>query len=238
MYKFNFASDLIASHPDKAPLIFWGALILIAAVGYLLGSVNTGIILSRTVFHDDIREHGSGNAGATNMLRTHGTISGVLTLVGDALKAFCAVLLGALAMNILGAYVAGLFCIVGHIFPLYYGFRGGKGVVVTATMIACTNIRVFVIVLIIFLILVIGTKFISLGSVISAAVYPLILFKLTSASVSSAYDYVGVLIAFIIAALIVWKHRENIKRIYNHTENKISFTKKGKSEDKKGITDK
>ena len=237
MYTHNFSSDLISRYPEAGTFIFWGSILILAVLGYLLGSLNFGIILSKIIYKDDIREHGSGNAGATNMLRTHGTVSGVATLVGDALKTFVSILCGALLMNILGAYIAGFFCMVGHIFPLYYGFKGGKGVVVTGVLVALTDIRVFLILITVFLILVIGTKYISLGSVIGVALYPLVLFKVISSSESTtSFHYVGVLFAFIIAGLIIWKHRENLKRIYNHTESKISFKRKKKNEPEKEKT--
>lgn len=231
MYSHNFTADLISSYPDKGTLIFWLSLVLIAVFSYIVGSFNFGIFLSKILYKDDIREHGSGNAGATNMLRTHGTLIGVATLLGDAAKAFISILAGALLMNILGIYVAGFFCIVGHIFPIFYGFKGGKGVVVTGVMIAFTDIRVFLVALILFIILVAGTKYISLGSVICVAVYPILLFRFaSSAETFSSFRYIGVVFAFFAAALVIWKHRENIRRIYNHTESKFSFKKKGSAD--------
>lgn len=231
MYSHNYAADLIKLFPDYGNLIFWSCAVLIAVAGYLIGSFNGGIVLSKIIFKDDIRSHGSKNAGATNMLRTHGTFFGVATLIFDFFKTFVAVFLGALIMNILGAYIAGFFSVIGHIFPVYYGFKGGKGVAAAGALIAFTDIRVFVILVVIFLIVVLGTKFVSLGSVIVAAVYPILLFKLVSSSeTSTVYNYIGVLFAFIIGVTIVLKHKENIVRIYNHTESKFSFSKKGKNE--------
>lgn len=233
MYSFNFASDLISKYPTHSVLIFWSSAVFLALIGYFIGSLNGGIVLSRIVFKDDIRSHGSGNAGATNMLRTHGTVFGVVTLLFDFFKTFVSVFAGALLMNILGAYIAGFFCVMGHIFPIYYGFKGGKGVAAAGAMIAFTDIRVFVILVIIFLIVVIGTKYVSLGSVIVAAVYPLLLSKfVTSSETSTSFHYIGVLFSFIIGITVIVKHRENIKRIYNHTESKFTFKKDGKKDEK------
>lgn len=203
------------------------ALFLCAVIGYLLGSINFSLVISKSKYKDDIREHGSGNAGATNMLRTHGKGAAAATFLGDGLKAAVSVLIGALTFSILGAYIAGFSCILGHIFPIYYKFKGGKGVVTVAVMIAMTNIKTFALLLIIFLVLVIGTRFVSLGSVIAVLVYPLILSKIVFSD-PAPFESFGVIFAFAVAALVTFKHRENLKRIFNHTENKISFSKKEK----------
>ncbi|MBQ7714741.1 MAG: glycerol-3-phosphate 1-O-acyltransferase PlsY [Clostridia bacterium] len=207
-----------------------------AVIGYLIGSINFSIIISKVFYKDDIRTHGSGNAGSTNMLRTHGTLSGLATFVGDGLKTALAVFIGAVIYNLPGAYVAGLFCIIGHIFPLYFGFKGGKGVVTVAVVMALTNIWTFLICLLIFLIVVIGTKYVSLGSVIAVLLYPLVLFKVLDVTVKEGhgYEYVGVLFAFLVAVIVTVKHRTNLKRIYNHTESKISFKRHGTEEASEG----
>ncbi len=224
---FKFATEKLSGNGYLSDAFIIGGFILVIAVGYLLGSLNFGIIFSKLFFKDDVRNHGSHNAGATNMQRTYGTAAGVITIVGDALKTVAACLIGGLMLGLLGTYFAGFACVIGHILPLYYGFKGGKGVVTVATLMAMTSIKTFLPILAIFLILVIGTKYISMGSVISAIVYPLILFNILSSNENTtAVEYVGVLFAFAVAAVVVIKHRENIKRIYNHTESKISFNKK------------
>lgn len=101
--------------------------ILCAAAAYLLGSISTGVLLSRRLFHDDVRKHGSGGTGATNMLRTYRLKAALLTFAGDAAKAALAVLLGRYLAGFEGGCVAAVFAIVGHMWPLYFGFRGGKG---------------------------------------------------------------------------------------------------------------
>ncbi len=108
-------------------LDIWTALGCLA-IGYLLGNIQTAIIVSRAYFHDDVRKHGSGNAGSTNMVRVYGYGPGAITFAGDSLKAFLAVLLGQLICGQIGGYIAGLFVVVGHCWPVFDGFHGGKGV--------------------------------------------------------------------------------------------------------------
>jgi len=141
MYNYNFLQDvLMPKYPDKTILIIVLGCFVCAAIGYLIGSINFSIIISNIFYKDDIRTHGSGNAGSTNMLRTHGTVPGLLTFAGDLIKTAIAVIIGALIYNLIGAYVAGFFCIIGHVFPLYFKFKGGKGVATVAMVMALTNI--------------------------------------------------------------------------------------------------
>jgi len=237
------------------------AVITIAAVlvcivsGYLLGGLNFAIILSKKKFGVDVRDFGSGNAGSTNMLRTFGKKAGAITLGGDAGKAIVACLIGYLLLGLLGAYIAGLFCVLGHMFPIKYKFKGGKGVACTAAVILMTTVGdpyflfipvVFLIALACFVVIVFGTKYVSLGSVISVLIYPLILnaFMTIERNLSSAdidpknthemthwlllnsESGFYIVIAFIIMAFVVFMHRENIKRLWNKEENKFSFHSK------------
>lgn len=233
---YNLCAVFIENHgtsDSKALVLILVTALVCAAIGYFLGSINTGIILSKTKYKDDIRNHGSGNAGATNMLRTHGKTAALITFGGDILKAVISCIAGGLLCGIIGAYVGGLACILGHVFPVYHKFKGGKGVACAAAVIAMTNIKTFVVVIIIFLILVIGTKMVSMGSVMSAVVYPIILFKILQLTGEPPLEYIGVLFAFCTAVIVVVKHKENIKRILNHTESKISFKKKKNEETEK-----
>lgn len=206
-----------------------GLVILCAAVGYLLGSLNFGVIISRLIYRDDVRHHGSGNAGATNMLRVYGKGAAAATLAGDMLKCVAAVLLGSLIW-IDGAYLAGLFCVVGHVAPCWYGFKGGKGVASMAVVILMTNPIVFVIMLAIFLIIALSTKFVSLASVMGALLYPVVL---------NAFDKsgTGVLFAFAMSAIVVFMHRSNIRRLLEKTEPKTSLFGKPASEDGASLND-
>ncbi len=213
-------------------IIVCGAL-LISACAYLLGSINTSIILSKFFFHEDVRTHGSGNAGATNMLRTYGKKFGAMTLLGDALKAVIAVLIGRLVFGSIGAYLAGVFCMLGHVFPIYYRFKGGKGVVVAAVTVLMTNWKVGLILILFFVILVAATKFVSLGSVMCVLVYPILLSRMLGND-----PHLVLLFAFAITIIVVLKHISNIKRLISGTESKISFSKKTEGKSETGNTDK
>ncbi|MBR4961276.1 MAG: glycerol-3-phosphate 1-O-acyltransferase PlsY [Clostridia bacterium] len=191
---------------------------------YLLGSVNSGIVLSRLFYHEDIRTQGSGNAGATNMLRTYGKKMGIMTFVCDFVKGMLGVVIGRLMFGLLGSYVGGLFCVLGHIFPCYYKFKGGKGVATSAGMVLMTNWKVLLVLAVIFALLVYMTKYISFGSIMVYMLYPLILNKLKMPTDPS----IAILIAFVITVLGVVMHRKNLKRIFDGTESKVSFNVKDK----------
>ena len=199
------------------------AAILCIAIPYFLGSINFAILLSKAIYKTDIRDFGSGNAGATNMMRTFGKKTALMTFGGDALKAFVSGALGYLLLGQYGAHIAGLFCVIGHMFPIYYKFKGGKGVVTTAVSMLMCNPFVFLILLVIFLIIVGFTKYISLGSIMCALLYPVILDRVEKFFNGSTQPYV--IIPMIIAALVVFMHRENIKRLMSGTESKFSFKK-------------
>lgn len=218
----NLLYDTSMSPTSVAVWIVIAAVICIA-VPYFLGSINFAILLSKTIYKTDIREFGSGNAGATNMMRTFGKKTALMTFGGDALKAFISGALGYLLLGQYGAHIAGLFCVVGHMFPIYYKFKGGKGVVTTAVSMLMCNPFVFLILLVIFVIIVGFTKYISLGSIMCALLYPVILDRIEKFVNGSSRPYV--IIPMIIAALVVFMHRENIKRLMSGTESKFSFKK-------------
>ena len=154
-------------------------LLLIFITGYFLGSLNFGVIISKVFYHDDIRKYGSKGSSATNMLRTYGKIPAAITFLSDGLKAAIAVIIGAILLGQNGAYVGGTASVIGHAFPVYYGFRGGKSVAALFFMVLCTSPLTGLICFAIFLIIVALTKYISLGSVIAVLIYPLILYKIT-----------------------------------------------------------
>lgn len=218
----NLLYDTSMSPTSVAVWIVIAAVICIA-VPYFLGSINFAILLSKTIYKTDIREFGSGNAGATNMMRTFGKKTALMTFGGDALKAFVSGALGYLLLGQYGAHIAGLFCVVGHMFPIYYKFKGGKGVVTTAVSMLMCNPFVFLILLVIFVIIVGFTKYISLGSIMCALLYPVILDRIEKFVNGASRPYV--IIPMIIAALVVFMHRENIKRLMSGTESKFSFKK-------------
>ena len=199
--------------------------LLCIAVGYLLGSLNSAIIISRLFLHRDIRAHGSKNAGATNMLRTYGTKYAVMTLVCDMLKSAVATALGYLIGTVfIGAPIAGFFCIFGHMFPVFYRFKGGKGVACTGMVALMLDPWTFLIMLICFAVITAGTRYVSLASIMCGFLYPLLL---------RAFFPGGwvILMGVLTTAFVTFMHRENIKRLWNGKESKISFSRKKKAEE-------
>ncbi len=213
---YNYDSRFMALLETDKGWIAALALLMCAVTAYLLGSLNFAVILSRIFFKDDIRKYGSGNAGATNMVRTYGRKWGVITFVCDGLKAAAAVLGSMLLMGEGGAYIAALFAILGHIFPVYYKFKGGKGVVVAAISILCLNPIVFLLLVVLFVVLVYVSRYISLGSIICAFFYPMLL-----NAFNKDKGFIATVISILIAVIVIVMHRSNIKRLMNRTENKI-----------------
>ena len=207
---------------------------IIAILSYLLGSLNFGVILSNTVKKEDVRDSGSGNAGTTNMMRTYGKTLGLLTIAGDILKVMVAIWIAFKIMDVeelkttldnasdypqvvLKSF-AGLFAVLGHIFPCFFKFKGGKGVATSGGMVIIIDWRIALILLVIFALTILITKYVSLGSILMAVFYPVfigIFYK----------DIILVLIATLFTIIVVVAHRENVKRLINHTENKIGQKK-------------
>ncbi len=220
----------LAKESGEYPLWLLILLCVIGAViAYFLGSLNFAIIISKYKFKEDIRTYGSGNGGMTNMLRTYGKAAAGMTLLGDAAKAAVAVLIGTVLAGEAGAFAAGFGCVLGHSFPAYYNFKGGKGIVVTATTVLCLNPLVFIILFAIFVLLVLSTKFLSLGSIIAMMLYPILLNRLYPFTHSGAMEgAVPAIFSLLNTLLVLWLHRENLKRLWNGTENKFSLSKKDK----------
>lgn len=225
MNGFFLTPSIAMAEATRSILMVVGVLIAMAAA-YLLGSVNFAIIISSKQYHEDIRTHGSKNAGMTNMMRTYGKKAAALTLGGDALKAIIASIIGRLLLGELGAYIAALFCVVGHMFPIFYGFRGGKGVVTVAAAVLMCDPIVFVILFVIFAIIVLGTKFLSLGSIMCMIIYPIVLDRVTWLLHNHPNGYQ--LFAVAMAILVVAKHHENISRLLKGEERKFSLKKSKK----------
>lgn len=225
--KFNF------SEPALIIIMVMGFL-LSMAIPYFLGSLNFAIIISKKKYKDDIRSHGSGNGGTTNMLRTYGKGAAGLTLLGDAAKGLVSVILGFALLGYQTAFIAALFAMLGHMFPCYYKFKGGKGVLVSAACILVLDPLTFVIIIAIFVIIVAGTKFVSLGSIMAAIFYPLILNRLAEARGNIALlSPIPAITSILVAVLVVFMHRANIKRLLEGKESKISFKKKVPTEEAK-----
>ena len=204
-------------------------IVLVIVAAYVLGSINFAIIISGRHYKEDIRTHGSKNAGMTNMMRTYGKKAAALTLLGDALKAIAAGFIGYIVIGPLGAHVAGLFCILGHVFPVFYGFKGGKGVVTAFATVLMCDPPVFLVLITIFVIIVLFTKYISLGSVMCMLLYPILLDTFTRFATGGATTSPYIPIAILVAIIIVAKHWTNIKRLLNGTESKFSFKKSVKA---------
>ncbi len=214
--------------------VYVAVIALCALLGYFLGSLNFAVVISRLKFHDDVRNHGSGNAGATNMMRTYGKGAGIATLTGDILKGVVAVVIARLLVGEVWAYLAGMCCVIGHAYPCYYRFKGGKGVAVTAAIALVLEPFAFLLIFAVFAIVVGFTKYVSLGSIMAALMYPLFLNSILQSRYDGHADQ-RMIFVFVICFLIVWLHRENIKRLHEGRENKIRFKKdknKGKSEEK------
>lgn len=198
-------------------------------ISYVLGSVNCGIIISKLIHKKDIRAFGSGNAGATNVYRTFGAKSGVIVLFGDMAKGVITILLAQLAIKYFGAadytlYFAGLLCVLGHMFPVFFRFKGGKGVATTTGIILFTEPLVFIIVFIVFFLIAFLFKYISLASIVAAAAYTLGVMVLVSVKEPVLEMLIiRIIVSFIIGSLIIFSHRENIKRIKDGTEKKFKF---------------
>ncbi|MBQ8546782.1 MAG: glycerol-3-phosphate 1-O-acyltransferase PlsY [Clostridia bacterium] len=208
---------------DNQMTYVWLILAGISIVAYLIGSLNFSILISK-LYGKDVRDGGSGNAGATNMTRQFGKKAGIFTFLGDFLKSALACIGGIMLLGTLGGIVAGLFCIVGHAFPAYFKFKGGKGVACVAAVALVTSPKSFLILLAIYAVLLLGFKMVSFASIMTVLIYPFMLSRLDFPSLGPQF-----LIALVIAALIVFLHRKNLVRIFNHTEPKISLGKKNKN---------
>lgn len=205
-------------------LCIGGLVLLSAAAGYFCGCFNTAIVVSKRIYGIDIREKGSLNAGMTNMFRTFGKQAGFLTLAGDVAKTAIAVGLGYVFLGYSGAWLAGLFCVLGHMFPFCYRFRGGKGVLVAAVMLLLTDWPVFLLCILAFAVVLLGTRMVSLASIMTALVMPLFLDVVYKVFYSDgAVAGIRVPIAVVITVLIVLGHKENMKRIQAGKEPKIRF---------------
>lgn len=193
-------------------------------LAYLLGSLNFSIIISKLTLKKDIREYGSGNAGSTNSLRVMGIKKTVVVVLGDILKNVVAMLLVKPIMGSFDATAAEIFagvaCVLGHTYPIYFAFRGGKGVLSTASVVLCLDWRVCLIAVITFLIIVAVTRYVSLGSIIAVWTVP-VFFYIFNGINGIEYVIFGAFLAMFVTIL----HRANIKRLAAGTENKLKFKK-------------
>ena len=209
------------------------AIIAVGVISYLIGSVNFSILISKAISGKDIRESGSGNAGATNMLRTHGKKMGVLTLLLDVLKGVAAILLAMLAAKWVKSYsavnedilryIAGVCVVLGHNFPLYFGFRGGKGVATSLGVVLMLDWKTGLIVAAIAVALMAVTRYVSLGSIVGGALF--IVMEIAKAVITKEIGAVEIICSLIIGGLLIIRHHANIKRLLNGTEHKLGEKK-------------
>ena len=205
--------------------------VITAIIAYLIGSINFSVILSKKIAGFDVREKGSGNAGTTNMLRSVGKKAAALTLICDILKGIVAILI---AMFIGWAFqvenqsllvqIAGIAVVIGHTFPIFFGFKGGKGVATSLGILIMSNWQIGLICLVFGVILIVLTRMVSLGSCAAAVLFPVLtLFITENYIVTQGSGYL--IYSIILAAIVLFNHRSNIKRILAGKENKISFKK-------------
>ena len=206
--------------------------LICVAIGYLFGLFQTGYIYGM-INHVDIRKHGSGNAGTTNALRTLGWNAGAITFIGDCLKCVLAVLLvrfifaDSSHVELLAIY-AGLGAVLGHNFPFYLNFKGGKGIASTVGLILAVNPVMFLIVAIVFIAIVWFTQYVSLGSIVIMVLFVIqvvIYGQMDGFGLTGGELYEFYAIAIVLAALAIWRHRANIKRLATGTENKTDIRK-------------
>ena len=190
--------------------------LLIAAIAYFCGCFNGAVIVSKYILRDDIRNHGSGNAGMTNTLRTYGKLSAALVLAGDAAKGALAAWIGLELGGPMTMYMAGLFAVIGHMFPVFFGFRGGKGVATAAGFILGSQPFLCLILAVVFALVVFFSRYVSLGSCWAGASFPF-------ATWFVYHDTVLLVLAVVIGGLILYMHRGNIHRLLTGTENKFSL---------------
>lgn len=206
--------------------------IIVAVIAYLIGSINFSIILSKKMAGFDIREKGSGNAGTTNMLRAVGKKAAIITLICDILKGVVSILIAVLAGkivknldNALLVQLAGIFVIIGHTFPVFFKFKGGKGIATSLGVLLMTNWQIGLICLVFALVLIALTRMVSVGSIAAGILFPVLVAFIDQNYIvpTSNSNWSYLVFSIIIALLVIFNHRANVQRILNGTENRISF---------------
>lgn len=208
------------------------AYIIIAIIAYLVGSINFSIIISKRIAGFDVREKGSGNAGTTNMLRSVGVKAAAITLLCDILKGVVVILIAILIGNIVDGLddallvqLAGIFVIIGHTFPIFFGFKGGKGIATSLGVLLMINWQIGLICLVFALILMVITRIVSVGSIAAAILFPVLVIFIGQNYIVPVNNWSYLIFSIIVAVLVLFNHRENLKRIFTGKENKISFKK-------------
>ena len=222
----------------------WLSMLLTIVIAYLFGSISFAIIITKRFSGKDIRSFGSGNAGATNVLRSQGKLPALLTFVGDLCKSMLSVYLGGILLSslqlapivdstmlthdienlkLIGSYLAGLCCVLGHIYPVFFGFRGGKGVMTILGMTLILDWRTALIALAVFTLVVLFSRMVSLGSIVAGISLPITTYLMRTFAYHQQWPTVAfcVVAMSIITVIAIIKHRENIKRIIAGTESKL-----------------
>lgn len=208
--------------------------IIMAIIAYAIGSINFSVIISRKMAGFDVREKGSGNAGTTNMLRTVGKKAALITLVCDILKGVVSIVIALIVGKIakeqspaILVEVAALAVVLGHTFPIFFEFKGGKGVATSLGVILLINWKIGLICLVFALTLMAITRMVSLGSISAAVLFAVLtLFVRDSYIGGIEFEFNFIIFGILLAALVIFNHRSNLKRIIEGTENKLSFKKK------------
>jgi glycerol-3-phosphate acyltransferase PlsY len=189
--------------------------LLVAVIAYLIGNISFSLLISKVFFKDDVRKHGSGNAGSTNMIRAFGFKIGVITFIGDVLKGILAAYIGKLIAGIDGAYIAGILVVAGHNWPVFMNFKGGKGVATTLGMLFVVIPWITLICSIIGLTIAFMGRIVSIGSLIGVVLSAIVAIS------RQYYDVKFVLFALVYASMCLFTHRHNIKRLLRGEENKL-----------------
>lgn len=205
--------------------------IVVTIIAYLLGSISFSVIISKKMAGFDVRQKGSGNAGTTNVLRTVGKKASIITLICDILKGVVAILVAYVAGLIMKDSVdkalliqlAGIAVILGHTFPIFFGFKGGKGIATALGVLMMTNWNIGLICLVFALVLMILTRMVSLGSIAAAVLFPVLIIFMPHTAYLVDGNYI--IYSILLAVLVVFNHRANVKRLLTGTENKIDFKK-------------
>ena len=204
--------------------------IIIAIIAYAIGSINFSVLISKKMAGFDVREKGSGNAGTTNMLRSVGKKAAAITLLCDVLKGVIAIgialIAGSIVKNVDKAVlvqIAGILVVVGHTFPIFFEFKGGKGVATSLGVIMMINWKIGLICLVFAVAIMAFSRMVSMGSVGAAILFPVLTLFISTNFIVEASGIKYFIFSVILAAIVIFNHRENIKRIASGTENKLSF---------------
>ncbi len=197
--------------------MIWWKLFLALLAGYLLGSVSVAVLLTKHLSKGDVRKQGSGNAGATNVARVYGIWVGLATLAGDGVKTALAMYLGSLLAGEPGMIVAAFGCLMGHCFPLYFGFKGGKAVSVSAAISLFLDWRFFLILVAVFFLTFLLAKRVSVCSMTAAVAYPLGMLLL------GGFPWYTLALGCFITVFVIFMHRENLKRLIKGTEPRFTL---------------